>query len=325
MHSRSAPADSAREYAPKRQRIKIAHISDLHFVASVPSFLWPLLRILGVNGANQAALEALRNTFDQLKPDVVVVTGDLTSFGDHKSVNAALAYLNQLPRASPADSLFVVPGNHDVMKWYFRIGGRNQLQADAETLPSVRLVQRDETRLLICSFDSTADRSWRYWPRHHSRGRIRPEAFNRFNGLLAEERRRDSTAIDSAFRIAILHHHPLPIPGTQVKALTVMINGGTFVAHMQESGVNLVLHGHEHYPYTCTYCCDQSKDAIIVVAAGSVSQRSEHQNSFNFIEIEPGVSINVSRYRYREAGFHIDPEPSTVFRMRRRPIDRRRR
>jgi predicted MPP superfamily phosphohydrolase len=70
----------------------LAHLSDLHFG-----------RIEG------GVLDALRSRLWQVKPDLVVVSGDLTQRARARQFRAARAFLDTLPTPQ-----LVVPGNHDV-------------------------------------------------------------------------------------------------------------------------------------------------------------------------------------------------------------------
>lgn len=70
----------------------IAHISDLHFGRIEP-----------------ATLPALRNALEDLQPDVLAVSGDITQRARRHEFIAARDYLKTLP-GEP----IIVPGNHDV-------------------------------------------------------------------------------------------------------------------------------------------------------------------------------------------------------------------
>lgn len=70
----------------------IAHISDLHFGRIEP-----------------ATLPALRNALEDLQPDVLAVSGDITQRARRDEFIAARDYLKTLP-GEP----IIVPGNHDV-------------------------------------------------------------------------------------------------------------------------------------------------------------------------------------------------------------------
>ena len=75
-------------------RFTIAHISDLHCggVHFVPNLL-----------------ERAIDEVNDLNPDVVVCTGDLTTFGFRPEYQQAREYLDRLE----CDAFVVIPGNHD--------------------------------------------------------------------------------------------------------------------------------------------------------------------------------------------------------------------
>jgi predicted MPP superfamily phosphohydrolase len=70
----------------------LAHLSDLHF-----------------GRTDHRVLDALRRRLWQLKPDLVVVSGDLTQRARVRQFREARAFLDTLPKPQ-----LVVPGNHDV-------------------------------------------------------------------------------------------------------------------------------------------------------------------------------------------------------------------
>ena len=64
---------------------------------------------------NAYKLTALHNALRMLSPDVIVVTGDLTNFGDAESFNLAREHLGEMKRESEAEKVLCVPGNHDTL------------------------------------------------------------------------------------------------------------------------------------------------------------------------------------------------------------------
>ena len=70
----------------------LVHISDLHF------------------GASEAVVvNSLIETINNIKPDVIAVSGDLTQRARSHEFQAARAFLDALPQPQ-----IVVPGNHDI-------------------------------------------------------------------------------------------------------------------------------------------------------------------------------------------------------------------
>ncbi|MCA1621003.1 MAG: metallophosphoesterase [Acidobacteria bacterium] len=108
--------------------LRIAHISDLHIKhgdikSDELSALQWLAKVLGegagfsveADGHSDDKLVALANVFTSLKPDVIVVTGDVTNFGDAKSFELASTCIARLKEAAGAKHVFCIPGNHDAL------------------------------------------------------------------------------------------------------------------------------------------------------------------------------------------------------------------
>jgi len=74
---------------------RIAHLSDLHFGANDPRIV----------AASEAWLEMRR-------PDLVIISGDLTQRATVAQFREAAAYINRL--RAVGHRLLVIPGNHDV-------------------------------------------------------------------------------------------------------------------------------------------------------------------------------------------------------------------
>jgi 3',5'-cyclic AMP phosphodiesterase CpdA len=295
--------------------LKLLHVSDLHFVTH------PILKRIhpsGLRGHNPNATDALITKAKEIAPDLVFATGDQTTWGDRQSLRAVRAFLLGLIHelGLPEERLFYTPGNHDVLLHYYRPFSGSGRNYDRVFGPpeAIRLLTVNGYKLAIFSFDSTIKREQKgiLWPIKGSMGRVSPQAFNKFN--LARQ-----TCVDLCNRVKIaqVHHHPLPIPhksnsGVEVE-LTTMSNGGTFIAHMQECDVQLVLHGHEHVPYSCAYRFSTTSPELIVVAAGTACQSGNDRASFNFVQVLPGSRTIVSEYVYSEVGFRIHKDSVKVW------------
>ena len=107
--------------------IRIAHISDLHICD--PKLETPLKELakefkqvtgieIDLHFANAFVQDALSKFIHYNDPDVIVVSGDLTTFGDPKSFNLAKEFLEGLARrSSEPRKVVIVPGNHDVLEY----------------------------------------------------------------------------------------------------------------------------------------------------------------------------------------------------------------
>jgi 3',5'-cyclic AMP phosphodiesterase CpdA len=296
--------------------IRIVHLSDLHFVTH--RVLKRFERFPGLRGHDRQTLRALQYSLESLRPDLLFITGDQTTWGDRTSLRAAREFIFDVAAKIQLDTSNIVwiPGNHDVLMHYYfgsRFFQRNYDLEFGPTMPKHSFTISGY-ELTVFSFDSTLDRKGlasSVWPFVSSRGKISRQSFNDFNQSQMD------TADRSNFKIALVHHHPLPIPYKQGEGvgpeLTTMTNGGTFIAFMQESGMNLVLHGHEHYPYSCRYCFDPNQPPIVIAAAGTACQRETQQNSFNYLEVVPQSRIVVRKYDYKETGFQRNPAGTKVF------------
>lgn len=101
-------------------------------------------------------------------------------------------------------------------------------------------------------------------------------------------------------RIALVHHHPVPIPHANIReGLTsfepflVLRNAGTVLRELSRCDVDLVLHGHKHFSSFTRlgYSLDQDVEGeIAVLAAGSagVTLDESGRNSMNMVEIFEG-------------------------------------
>src|SRR3954468_19297849 len=121
---------------------------------------------------------------NELGPDVVVISGDLTSHGFREEYAVAKDYLDQIE----CKAMVVIPGNHDsrnvgYVHFEEMFGNRNSvLRVNGVTIVAVDSTEPDLDHGQI------------------GRGRYR----------WIEEQFDD----DSTLRIFVLHHHLLPVPGT---------------------------------------------------------------------------------------------------------------
>ncbi|HZD88316.1 MAG TPA: metallophosphoesterase [Gaiellaceae bacterium] len=197
---------------------------------------------------------------NELAPDVVVVSGDLTSNGFKDEYALAREYLDRVE----CPSLVVIPGNHDsrnVGYVHFEelFGDRNSvLHTDGVTIVAVDSTEPDLDNGQI------------------GRGRYR----------WLEER----FAEPADLRIFVLHHHLLPVPGTG-RERNIVHDAGDTLETLQRAGVDLVLSGHKHVPYAWRL------ENLFVVNAGTVSSsrlRGNGRPCYNVIEVE-GTHVDVWR------------------------------
>ncbi len=219
--------------------LTIAHISDLH--CGGPHFVPNLL---------QRAISEVND----LRPDIVICSGDLTSFGFKQEYAEAKRYLDSLA----CGSVVVIPGNHD---------SRNVGYVHFEELFGERnsvLHREGVTVVAVDSSEPDLD--------HGQIGRGRYAWIE------------EQFAAPADLRIFVLHHHLLPVPGTG-RERNIVYDAGDLIECLQHAGVDLVLSGHKHVPYAWKL------ENMFIVNAGTVSSmrlRGNTRQCYNLIEIEAG-------------------------------------
>src|SRR5436853_5593490 len=172
---------------------------------------------------------------NELAPDVVVISGDLTSHGFKDEYTLAQRYLEQVE----CESVVVIPGNHD---------SRNVGYVHFEELFGTRhqVVQREG--VTIVAVDSTEP--------DLDHGQIGRGRYRWIEEQFAEG--------EAELRIFVLHHHLVPIPGTG-RERNIVYDAGDAIECLQRSGVDIVLSGHKHVPYAWRL------EDLFVINAGTVS------------------------------------------------------
>jgi 3',5'-cyclic AMP phosphodiesterase CpdA len=92
---------------------------------------------------------------------------------------------------------------------------------------------------------------------------------------------REKLEVEADFRIFVLHHHLVPVPGTGRERNTVW-DAGDVLALLADVDVDLVLSGHKHVPYMWLL------DRVLIVNSGTVSTyrlRGYTRPSYNLLEI----------------------------------------
>jgi 3',5'-cyclic AMP phosphodiesterase CpdA len=273
--------------------LTILHISDLHFGP-------PYVPQVG---------DALRQIAPTLRPDVIVVSGDLTQRAKRRQFAAARRFLDGLP---PVPKL-VVPGNHDVPLYrvherlfWPHAGFREHIAADLDQVLAL-------DQAVFVALDSTAPYT------AITNGRLRRRQLD----FCREAFRR---AAPAAPRIVVAHHHFVRAPD-YLRDPTLR-GSRRALRVFQEAGVEMILGGHLHRAYignTLDRSPGRRGDAgILIVQSGTTTSRrgrgrERQKNSFNLIDIGPEmVQITPHLYFEDEGRFaprsrHLYPRPGRRF------------
>jgi 3',5'-cyclic AMP phosphodiesterase CpdA len=235
----------------------IAHLSDVHFGREDPEIVRGLLRSVA-----------------EARPDIVVVSGDLTQRAKKKQFRAAAAFLKELPRVPR----IVVPGNHDV-------SATNLLERMTRPL---RRYRRFITGDLAPSYVSdevaiAGINTVRLFARKD--GRINTRQVARACEQLAE-------APAAAFRVVVTHH-PMDLPLDDLKHALVS-RSAMAMRSFAKCGVDLFLSGHLHAGHTVATSARYRLpgwSAIVAQAGTAVSTRTRGENNgWNLIRLSPSLA-----------------------------------
>ncbi|MEX1047336.1 MAG: metallophosphoesterase [Actinomycetota bacterium] len=224
--------------------VTIAHISDPHVGSQhfVPNLM------------NRVIAE-----LNELQPDVVVCTGDLTTEGYRQEYKNWVAYRQRIKAP-----VVTVTGNHDA---------RNVGYVHFEELVGPRHWATDVEGVRIVGADSSEP--------DLNEGQIGRERYPWI---------REQFDVDASLKIFAIHHHLLPVPGTG-RERSIVNDAGDLLEVLLKSGVNIVLTGHKHVPYVWNL------ENLWVANAGTVASlrlRGYTKPCYNVLEFE-GDDVKILR------------------------------
>lgn len=236
--------------------LTLFHVSDLHFGAEDP-----------------AALDWFAQAVDDVRPDAVICTGDLTMRARHHEFAAAARWLGAL--SAP---VMVEPGNHDLP--YFNLFER--FTAPYTRYRALRRAVNRDLKLdgaAIIALPTVAPAQWRLnWSKGHVGNADLAHALVGLSGAAA-----------AGIRI-VACHHPLIEANTVGTASTR--GGKQALAALARAGADVVLSGHVHDAFDLTV--EAGGRQIRLVGAGTLSQRVRSTRpSYNRLEYSAGQGLQV--------------------------------
>ena len=248
------------------------------------------------------------------KPDVVVITGDLTDDGDgYELVLGVFASWKERGR------LLAIPGNHDL--YLFPLAGSGRPRSTAE---SKRLAWRAFVRELGLELDDSGA-----WTKELPEGGAivvgldscaRPQRrFFRQNGAIGAAQLDYLRAVATGspwraarHRIVLLHHHVVPLPhGVGKRAPSefgMRLDDAKTVAQvLDEVGATLVMHGHRHVS-------EERQPAgsnFRILASPSLTLGCRSGDVPSFWRVELAEHAHVTRVRIAVAAVEQEEDPSS--------------
>jgi predicted MPP superfamily phosphohydrolase len=327
---------------------KILHLSDLHFCSSdiVPKIqrLFDAVekktgQKFDIEFADQGKLDCIKSAVDELNPDIICITGDITTFGDKKSFSEAESYLKELknrPKPYRSRKIVVTPGNHDILcsqikallnkkgilaqslKWWARECNKmaEELLGSSEINANI-IDPLENFRTFIsgtqCSNgnESVGEvNGATIWcmpfdsvsldPLWINIGEASNSKFHCFN-----ERLKNIPQSENALIITLLHHNPISSPEIcepkLINAYNSFPGASLFTKEMQDAGVDIILYGHQHK--TACYQMDfvPSKPGHLYLI-GSSSSTSGSESGFSFLRVEDRFCAYLQKYKVKGTG-----------------------
>jgi 3',5'-cyclic AMP phosphodiesterase CpdA len=255
---------------------RIAHISDLHFGAHDPD-----------------VVAALHDTLTAERPDLVVVSGDLSQRARTEQFVAADAFLSRLEAAGLR--VLVVPGNHDVPMH----------KPLARLFWPLHRYRRIVLRTRSCFFEDAEVAVLGLASAHGwtvKDGRLTRVQVRAIGECFAETAR-------GATRILVTHHPLVPLPDAEQEELEPALSGARrALKAVRRADVHLVLAGHHHAHGVVLAGPTLSIDpGIMVVQAGTATswRRRGLPNSFNLIEVTARDHVAIAEWTSDGGAFAV--------------------
>ncbi len=212
----------------------IAHISDLRCGESVPQ-----------------VAEALKADLSQIRPALVVVSGDVTRSGGRKQFQSAKAFLEAIPFPR-----LVVPGDRDapVHSLWRRL--RAPWRYYEQSIGSSVSAWFHDDELAVWGMNTARPLAWK-------RGWISYDQINSIKVRLCP-------IPESKFKVVVTHH-PLVPPRGAPKSGVHYLGSRLFVGYiLQMARVDLLLSGHLHarQPGSAQCVCPMREDTFVSVQSG---------------------------------------------------------
>ena len=287
--------------------IRVAHFSDTHVLSldgiGPRRFLnkrWTGAVNLALNRSKHYRVEVfeqLLTAIAVLEPDHTLCTGDLVNLAlEPEFVRVA----EMLEQVFTADTLTVVPGNHD---YYVREAVRDGLfersfgQFQPHDLGSgvPYPVTRIQDGLAVIGLNSAIPT-----PVFMATGRLCAAQLDRMESALR--------ACAGKFRVLMLHHPLLPDPTRRLEHTRRLIDAQVLIERLQSLGdlaPDLVIHGHNHA--FIKQAVPGTTIPIVQVASASRAASQRRRAEFNVFVITGGELVAIERHIHEPITGHFIP------------------
>ena len=251
----------------------IVHISDIHF-----------------GDADAGVVERLVEKINELMPDLVVVSGDLTQRARTSQFREARAFFDRLPQPQ-----LIVPGNHDIPMYNVLDRFLNPLAKFKKHITSDLTPDFVDDEIAV--FGINTARSFTI-----KGGRVNEEQ--------VEELERKLRELDEQKMKTIVTHHPFDLP-EGFDEDDIVGGAKTVMPRLVERGADVFLAGHLHVSHIThsahRYRLDNGYSALVIQAGTAASRRGRGEdNSFNLLEFDhPLLTVKRFQCSLPDAGFFL--------------------
>lgn len=247
--------------------VRIVQFTDVHF---------------GLEHA--AACAAARDFVEEVAPDLVLVTGDITQRGRWPEFQAAKVWLESMPAP-----WLCCPGNHDTAYYsvFWRIVGPWR-RFDATIGPQ----WREGFRVPGLSLEAINTARGIQLRRNWSKGKIDLRHARDAADKL-------STAPAGDLRVVALHHPLMEVIGEPITA--EVREGAAAVSIFAEAGVDLVLSGHLHVPFATPLPCGDKRTYTVGGSTLSLRERGA-PIGFNSI-VADAETVTIDAMGWKDGAF----------------------
>ena len=236
---------------------RIVHLSDLHFGAHDPRLV-----------------EAVERSVDELKPDLVVVSGDFTQRAKTEEFAEACRFLERLREGG--HEVIGVPGNHDVPLYDVLRRFLSPLTRYKRFIDDVLCPVHELRGAIVVGINTARSLTFKD-------GRINAEQVEFIRDTFA---RSDSESVR-----VLVTHHPLFALTVGEEVQSAIGRQQMALDAIEEAGVDVLLAGHNHHASvnSARDLVTRAGGSLVVQAGTATSTRVRDQDqSFNLLDLTAG-------------------------------------
>lgn len=283
------------------KHIRILHLSDLHCDNSPD---WSVISKQVLNGLME------------ISPQVVVVSGDLVERPNYENFKRVESFIDSIIKSSNggvSPKVLIVPGNHDYYSFgckipfiskksgryhdfegvvYRRQGGKNELLKEIAEKYNIAFFLLDS---------NLGNKSGALAQGEVSGGHAEFDELARNYKKIAADSGRE---YEDMLKIAILHHHPLPLAVKYKKedyeSFLLLNNAYNLLDACKDSDVNMIMHGHKHTSnFFGLKIYDKVTDLIgstMISSCSTTSKVGADEHEMILVEVSSACAMHAHRY-----------------------------